>query len=100
MGVVFEVEVNGERVGAARLEECGIMTANIDYLRRTVESYNRAKAEAPDDWDTSLEEWIAESISVGCRSDQGSSAGFSRALNVGDEVTIRIVGDVEPDVPK
>jgi hypothetical protein len=100
----FQFLINGEPVCLAGAEGFGIFSATLTWVKRDQESYRRAKAEAPDTWNCSEEEWTRESLGMSARTcdTKYPQYGFwlDRELAVGDEVSIRILGPGKADEPK
>lgn len=100
----FQFLINGEVVCTAGVEGLGVFSSNLTWVKRSAESYARAKAEAPPDWDCTEEEWMREDVHInaGGRDSKysGGASWFLRDLAVGDEITIRILGPGPTDTPE
>ena len=84
--ICFEVIINGEKVCTAGTVEHGGMSAIFSYVNRGVEQKADEEAEEP-------------RFSVGGLKDDVFSEWLSGILEIGDEVTIRIVEANEFDAP-
>lgn len=91
----FQFLVNGESICIAGAEGLGIFSAYY--------SYERARQEAPSDWKTTPEEWMKESLGIIASVTDSKfprhATWLNRDLNIGDEVTIRILGPGDCDNP-
>lgn len=99
----FQFLVNGESLCIVGAEGFGIFSTAFHWIKRGSESYERAKREAPPDWETTQEEWMEESLAIVAGVTDSKyprhATWLNRDLRVGDEVTIRILGPGDCDSP-
>ena len=100
----FQFVLNGKVICTTGVEGFGVFSSSLSWVKRTVDSYAAAKASAPSDWNTTLEEWTRESIGIAAGGQDshfsGHASWFDHELQVGDEITIRILGPGPIDPPQ
>ena len=99
----FQFLVNGESIITAGAEGLGVFSAYFHWIKRGIDGYERARQEAPSDWKTTPEEWMKESLGIVASVTDGRfprhATWLNRDLNIGDELTIRILGPGDCDSP-
>ncbi len=96
----FEVRVNGKVVATTGIEHYGVLTQGVTWVRRDPEQVAAGHHPlGPDD-----EDWLAEELELhigGLDSAAKEHLGWDsdQALQVGDEVTVRILPPGPVDAP-
>ncbi len=94
----FELLINGRTIATAGINGSGHLLANVARIKRDPSSFDRVLGGVE-----TLEEWSAEEILVtlsGIQRKLGQCSWGHWDLNVGDEVTIRILDAGVADTPK
>jgi hypothetical protein len=96
----FQVLVNGAVRGTAGLESVGVLSFILDWVRRDPAAAPRKARKHPDFQEA---EWVGNKIRVhlgGLDSAAGEDFEWFRGeLQVGDEVTVRVLAPGEFDMP-
>jgi hypothetical protein len=99
----FRIVVNGEPLCMAGVEGYGSLSAILNWIKRTPESYDGAIKDLAPGARSSREDWLKESIVIDAG---GRSAAYPsyiswpvRELQIGDEISIEILGAGESDAP-
>lgn len=99
----FQFLVNGESICIAGAEGFGIFSSSLTWIKRGIDSYERARQGAPPDWDTTREEWMEQSLGVVAGVTDAKyprhATWLSRDLRIRDELTIRILDPGDCDNP-
>jgi hypothetical protein len=93
--ICYEVYINGEKVCIAGIGEMGVLAAHLTWVKRKRLESDEGCAEG----DTHFEELF---VSVGGLDSQSSTHldWFAEYLEVGDEVTFRVVEQEQSDPPQ